>query len=185
METEIYKNLSLENLTNEEWKDVVGYEGSYKVSNYGRVKSLNYSRTGIANILKPKKQKNGYLYVCLYNKGKIEYILIHRLVMKTFVPEHDFYRNCINHKDENKTNNCVDNLEWCTNKENNNYGTRNKRASKSKSKKICQYRKDGLMVKEWDSLKEAEKHGFGHSHISDCCKGKRKSHKGFIWKYKE
>ena len=116
----------------EVWKDVVGYEGQYMVSNLGRIKSLNYRRTGTEHMLKPSMKKprtnnsTGYYWVCLCDKHGIHRMgLIHRLVMDAFCPNPDpeLYTH-INHKDENGRNNKLDNLEWCTPKYNINYGTR-------------------------------------------------------------
>ena len=105
----------------EEWRDITGYEGKYQVSNLGRVKSLNYRRTGKDKVLKQLKNPQGYLAATLYRDGKSKKFLIHRLVAQAFLPNLDELPE-INHKDENKKNNCVDNLEWCTSKYNKNYG---------------------------------------------------------------
>lgn len=112
------------------WKDIKGYKGYYQVSNLGRVKSLDrYSidRRGGKHFLKgiiltPYLCK-GYLRICLHVNGKQKQLAVHRLVAEAFIPNPNNYPQ-INHKDENKTNNTVDNLEWCTAKYNNNYGTR-------------------------------------------------------------
>ena len=105
---------------NEIWKYIDGYEGLYKVSNLGRVKSLNYRRSGKERMLKPGNTGDGYLFVILYKNGKIKYFTIHRLVANAFLENPD-HKSDVNHKDENKTNNRVDNLEWVTRKENINY----------------------------------------------------------------
>lgn len=111
------------------WKDIKGYEGKYQVSNYGSVKTLNYRRTGTARLLIPKNDK-GYLAVGLYKNGKRKMFLIHRLVAEAFIPNPENLPQ-VNHIDEDKTNNYVENLEWCTQSYNNNYGTRLKRVSES------------------------------------------------------
>lgn len=111
------------------WKDIQGYDGLYQVSNIGRVKSLNYSRTGKEKILKPCKA-NGYLQVYLYKEGKSKMYKIHRLVAMAFIPNPDNLP-CVNHIDEDKSNNCEDNLEWCTVAYNNTYGTRIQRQAES------------------------------------------------------
>lgn len=116
------------------WKDIKNYEGLYQVSNLGNVRSLNrIVNCNIKNnnkaikkgkILKPNKKRNGYLQVCLLNKQKRKYCNIHRLVAETFIPNLN-HLSQVNHIDENKDNNCVDNLEWCSPKYNCNFGTRN------------------------------------------------------------
>ena len=120
--SEIYKNLDLNDLPNEIWLSIEGYEGLYEVSNMGRVKSLR-DRYGNPRekILSQVDNGNDYLIVNLWKNGKMKHYLVHRLVATSFIQNPNGYR-CVNHKDENKTNNCVDNLEWCTQKYNCNYG---------------------------------------------------------------
>lgn len=170
------------------WLPVVGYEGRYEVSNLGNVKSLNYENKGYVKLLKPGVIKKGYLYVYLTKNGKEKRFFIHRLVAEAFIPNW-FDDPQVNHIDEDKTNNNVDNLEWCDCKYNNNHGTRNNRISEKntngkKSKPVIQYTKTGEFVKEWPSIMEADRNGFHHSVITKCCRGERQSHKGFIWRYK-
>lgn len=160
------------------WHDIDGYKGLYQVSNKGRVKSLKY---GKERILRPGWMSGGYLFVILCKNGNQSKQRIHRLVAQAFIsnPEN---KSQVNHLDENKLNNCVENLEWATAKENNNYGTRNERASK----KILQYSKSGDFIREWQSAAEVERVlDICSSNITKCCKGKRKSSGGFIWIYKE
>ncbi len=95
------------------WKDIKGFEGKYQISNFGNVKNLNYYRKGIVKILKPIKHNSGYNAINLSFKGKNKQYLIHRLVAETFIPNPNKYE-FVNHKDENKRNNKVENLEWCT-----------------------------------------------------------------------
>lgn len=108
----------------EVWKDISGYEGLYQISNFGRVKSLprKYKKRYIKNenIKSPSKLPKGYLRIGLCKEGKIKYYAIHRLVAESFIPNKD-NKPCVNHKDCNPSNNKVDNLEWCTYLENNNY----------------------------------------------------------------
>lgn len=185
-------------MENEIWKDIEGYEGLYQVSNLGRVKSLERKVSTINNgtkclkhidesILKPIKISNGYITINLYINGIRKKHFVHRLVANAFIPNPNNYSQ-VNHKDENKENNSVDNLEWCTSKYNMNFGTRNQRASNSLtngklSKKVFQYNLNGELVNEWISIKEAARNGFNDSCITICCKGIRPTHKGFIWKY--
>ena len=119
-------------MTEEIWRPIVGYEGLYEVSNTGRVRSLDryvkcdYEKYRLhkGKVLSPGKDKDGYLSVVLSCNGKHKKIAVHRLVAQAFIPNPDDLP-IINHKDEDKTNNRVDNLEWCTVKYNMNYGTRN------------------------------------------------------------
>lgn len=133
----------------EKFKDIEGYEGLYQVSNKGRVKSLNYKRSGKTKILKPQNHKNGYLFVGLTKNNKRTHYLIHKLVAQSFIPNPNNLPQC-NHLDENKHNNCVNNLCWCTAKENMNYGTRNERAAKSNSIKQKNNPKRSTQIKSLD-----------------------------------
>ena len=99
------------------WKNIEGYEGKYQVSNLGRVKSM----IGQEKVLHPKKHRNGHLQIGLHKDKKRKTMYIHRLVAQAFIPNPDNLP-CVNHKDENPNNNNVDNLEWCTQKYNCNYG---------------------------------------------------------------
>jgi hypothetical protein len=166
----------------EVWKDIPEYKRLYQVSNWGRVKSLNYNNTGKEGILKPCKNKYGYMKVGLYKNGVGKTHNIHRLVALAFIPN-DYNLPCINHKDENKQNNKVENLEWCTVKQNTNYGTSIERASEAKKIPIIQYTLDGEFIRIWDSITQAEQE-LNLSHISDCCKNKRNKCGGYIWRYK-
>ena len=122
------------NIVKEEWRPVDGYE-NYEVSNFGRVKSLNYHRTDKEGILKPGKNKDGYLYVGLCRNGKMKYFKVHKLVAEAFLPNPECFEQ-VNHKDEDKTNNCVSNLEFCDAKYNSNFGSRNKRIASALSKPV-------------------------------------------------
>lgn len=157
------------NLENEIWKDIEGYEGNYKISNCGRVKSLNYRHTKKEKILKPHLNTSNYLQVEL--KGKP--FQIHRLVAKAFIPNPDNLPQ-VNHKDENTVRNDVDNLEWCTQQYNIDY---------SQSKEVYQYNKEGDLIKKWKSCNECGRNGFNAKHVSECCRSKLKTHKGYIWSY--
>lgn len=161
----------------EEWKDIKSYEGLYQISNLGRVKSLNYNKTNTISVLKPGKCR-GYLQVSLCKNGEHKYFKVHRLVAQAFIPNPNNYKE-VNHKDEDKTNNRVDNLEWCTSKYNSNYGTRNKRASEKRkgSKNPKAHRVQcSTTGKKFNCIKEAtEYYLINSSSISACCRGKRKS----------
>ena len=171
------------------WKDIEGYQGIYQVSSLGKVKSLNFNHAKKEKILKPFSNKDGYLRVNLCKEGKSKQYLVHRLVAKVFIPNPE-NKPEVNHKDEDKTNNKVENLEWMTCKENSNHGTRNERMAKSlQNHKQTSKPIYGINIKtneriEFPSTAEAERNGFNHSHIVDCLKGRLKTHKGYKWFYK-
>lgn len=166
----------------EEWKDIIGYKGLYQVSNIGRVKSLKY---GKERILRGGKDRYGYLHVTLYKDGKAKCHRVHRLVAQAFLPN-PLNLLEVNHKDENKENNTVSNLEWVSAKENCNYGTRNERRAAKQSKPVLQLTLNGQLVREWPSMNEAQRlGGYNQGKISLVCVGKRNIHKGYKWKYKE
>ncbi|MBQ2397422.1 MAG: NUMOD4 motif-containing HNH endonuclease [Bacteroidales bacterium] len=164
------------------WRDIEGYVGCYQVSNLGKVKSLKY---GKERILTASKSIYGYLIVNLRKDGKQKHYLIHRLVASAFLPNIDNLPQ-VNHIDEDKTNNRVENLEWCSAEYNSNFGTRNKRSGykrinhTSKSKKV-------LCVetgKIYPSAHQVERDlGFLNGNISKVCNCKRKSAYGYTWRY--
>ncbi len=181
------------------WRDVIGYEGLYQVSSLGRVRSYDRKvrsrygnlRTIKGRILKILKIWSGYGYVRL-SRGRVsKHHSIHRLVATTFIPNPSNLP-CVNHKDENKFNNCVTNLEWCNWRYNANYGTRNTRVSQRRrnlesiSKPVSQYSKSGELICEYPSAKEAERiTGINNANIISCCIGRLHCHSagGYIWKY--
>lgn len=182
------------------WKNIKDYEGLYQVSNWGRVKSLkrlvkSHNKWGECyitineKILKTFDNNLGYLFIRLSKNNKIKNYYIHKLVAEHFIPNPNNLPE-VNHKDECKSNNIYTNLEWCDRKYNVNYGNRLKKISKKLknkkewSKPVIQYTLDGQFVKEWESINEADRNGYNHGHIAACCLGKRKTHKGYIWKYK-
>lgn len=166
------------NQKEEIWKDVKGYEGLYKVSNLGRVKAIRNNL-----IRKPRAGRHGYLYVNLCKNGVHKTFKIHRLVALHFI-ENPNNHPMINHKDEIKTNNIVDNLEWCDEKYNVNYGTGLLRRAKTQTRKIIQYSIKGEIIKEWNGLREIKENtGFSQSSISQCCNKKYKTSYGFVWRY--
>lgn len=154
-------------MKNEIWKDVPNYEGLYQVSNYGRLKSLEKSVKFYSGYAKKKCERkyperiicknhiaNGYLQLELYKNGKAKKIKMHRLVAETFIPNPNNYP-CVNHKDENKLNNCVDNLEWCTYSYNNSYNNchiRRGKTQKGKSKTLITYNGETKTISEWAKI---------------------------------
>lgn len=173
------------------WKNIKGYEGFYQISDMGCVKSLERTvikkdgrkQTVKERILKPAMTKDGYLMTYLCSSQKRKWFRVHRLVCEAFHENPDG-KTQVNHINENKTDNRACNLEWCTVKENNNHGTRNARIAETLSKPIGQYTIDGEFVKVWSSVMEAQRQaGFDCGHISSVANGKRKTHKGFVWKY--
>lgn len=175
-------------MKDEIWRDVKGYEGHYKVSNLGRVRSLKY---GKERVLKPKMNRKGYLCVSLCKNGKYKHCKVHRLVAIAFIPNPDNLP-CINHIDECKNNNIETNLEWCDAAYNTNYGTGVERRAKKLtnrpdcSKRVYQYTKSGAFVRSYASTHEAARQsGIKQSDISRCCLNKPKHHTagGYIWRY--
>lgn len=171
------------------WKPISGYEGLYEVSSHGRVSSLN-SSVKVDNYIKvPQINQKGYhrVELCVARRRKSHGI--HRLVAQAFIPNPE-NKPEVNHKDENKSNNFIENLEWMSHIENSNYGTRNRRVAEANtngkmSKKVGQFTLDGLLVKIWPSTMEASRAGYSQSKISKCGNNKHNTHKGFIWKYLE
>ena len=169
------------------WKDIKDFEGIYQVSSFGRIKSLQmYANGGYKKrekILKPCNNGNGYFIVYL-RKDKKRYVkYIHRLVAEAFIFNPNNYK-CINHKNEIKTDNKKENLEWCTYKYNNNYGKHNEKLSKSKRKLVNQYDLQGNFIRTWDGIRIAMEET-NSRHIVECCKNKIKSSGGYIWRYYE
>ena len=164
----------------EVWKDIQGYEGLYQVSNMGRVKSLertvwngrSYYKAP-ERILKAGKAR-GYLRVMLCKDGKGKWYPVHRLVAIAFIPNPDNLPE-VNHKDENKQNNCVENLEWCTRQYNVEY---------SKAKVVIGINKISGLILEFPSAYEASRQtNINRGNICNCLKGRIKSAGGYVWYY--
>ena len=165
------------------WKDILGYEGKYQVSNWGRVKSLNYRNTGKEGILKGVANGNGYLEVILFKEGKGKHYRINRLVAQAFLPNPDNLPE-VNHKDEDKQNNCVENLEYCSKLYNINYGTGSKRSAEKRSKPLFGINKVSGLILEFPSIAEASRQtGINKGNICNCLKGKANSAGGYVWYY--
>lgn len=176
------------------WNDIPDFENQYQASDLGRIKSLDrvvvysdgrkYSYK--SKIIKPSTINSGYNIARLSVNCVCKNFLIHRLVWMAFngkIPE----GMQINHKDENRTNNKLSNLELVTCKENINWGThKDKQKKAQKNLPVIQYDLNGNFIKEWNGVREVENTlGYYHSNISICCKGKVKTAYGYIWKYKE
>lgn len=164
------------------WKEAVGYEGLYKISSVGNGESQRQRKVP----LKPLMNKDGYLYFILTDReGKRHTCYIHRLVAQAFVVNDDpVHKTEINHKDQNKTNNSFENLEWCDRDYNLNYGDCIKRGSENRKKKTAQYDLNGNLIKIWNSPTDAANElKIDRNGIYLCCKGTTKSSGNFIWKY--
>lgn len=173
----------------EEWRDVEGYEGLYKISSYGNVYGIRSKK-----MLKQKDNK-GYLMVNLYKDNHCKTFAVHRIVAKKFVPNREGKRE-VNHIDENKKNNKASNLEWVTPKENANWGSRNKRISEyvrshpgigfcRNSRKLKQIDpKSNEVINIYNSISEVCKiYGYHQGNISECCLGKRNKANGYKWEF--
>ena len=187
-------------LTDEIWKDIKGYEGLYQASTLGEIrriesvvvdKNKKRIRTFKNKKIKQILRKDGYYFVNLSKNGKVKTAKVHRLIAETFL-KNDVNYNIINHKDGNKINNNVTNLEWCTcshnTKEAYRLGLRKpnilKEALNGRSKPVLQYDTSKNFIKKWSCIKEASKKlKIKDSNISLVCKGKRKTAGGHIWKY--
>lgn len=172
------------------WKDIPEFCG-YKASNMGRIKSFLRDKTKKGKILDLHIGVGGYVYVVLRKNKKSYNLRLHRIIAKCFINNPKNFP-CVNHKNEIKTDNRAENLEWCNFSYNANYGKRNKqianklRNNSKTSFKIAQFSKNGDFVKVWPSSKEIQRNLNYHSgHIIKCCKGKHKSAYGYIWKYKK
>lgn len=190
------------------WKPIKDFENLYEISNFGRIKSLkkewkvfnyksnNYTNIGFnERIMKPSISKCGYYQVNLCKKGKNYGKLIHRLVAETFLKNLNNYP-CVNHIDGNKLNNNINNLEWCTYKENSKHSWENglqKSYLKGKygkehnlAKAVNQYNKNGVLIKKWDCISDASRElKIDNGRITKCCKKEKYCHTagGYIWEY--
>lgn len=173
------------------WKAIKDYEGLYEINDFGEVKSLERKvkkqdgyRTVKEKIICQKPNECGYPIVQLCKDGKKSYFAVHRLVAITFLDNPNNLPQ-VNHKDENKLNNCVSNLEWCTAKYNTNYGSRIERVSTKRKLPIQQFDLQGNLIKEWDSAKDIQDNlGYPTSNICSACKGRQKTAYNFVWRYK-
>ena len=149
-------------------KDIKNYEGLYAVTSCGKVWSYKNEK-----FLEPKVQRDGYLFVSLWKDGKVKNYRIHRLVAEAYIPNPDNLPQ-VDHIDNDKTHNYLNNLQWITNRDN---------CRKSKNKPILQYDLDGNFIREWNSATDVGREV--QSHICQCLKGKYKTAYGYKWVYKE
>lgn len=176
----------------EQWKDIKDYEGLYQVSNMGRIRSLDRLVKGgygcqkliKGKIIKPYEAPSGYYKLSLYSHRKREMVYVHKTVAENWLPNPDNLP-CINHKDENKKNNSVDNLEWCSYSYNNTYNGKQKITAEKTSKAVYQYSLSGELIKEWKSTMDIQRStGYLNGNIGKACRGKYKQAYGFKWSYK-
>lgn len=158
------------------WKNIKGYE-QYQVNNLGQIKRNN-------KILKPIKSRNGYLHIFLYSNGKAKQMLVHRIVAKAFIENKNNLEE-INHKDGNKENNSVNNLEWCTRKQNVQHFFYTNQQNDNKPKSVIQYDLSGRKINEFSSIRKASKETKVSAHnIIYCCRGEKPTASNYIWCYK-
>lgn len=173
------------------WKPIEGFD-NYMISNLGRVKSCKY---GKERIMKPLKDKYGYLAIHLLKDKKSNNKRIHRLVALAFIPNVE-NKPCIDHINTNRSDNRVENLRWVTYKENNNNPLTNEKRSINSGnlgkfgklshyhKPTLQFSKDGEFIRKWDCARDIQRElGFDEHYISSCCNKRRKTANGFIWRH--
>ncbi len=159
----------------EVWRDIQGFEGLYEVSNYGNVRSLKY---GKIKYLKPSNNGRGYYQVILCKNGKAKQFTVHRLVANAFIENPNGY-NEINHINEDKTNNKVENLEWCTHKYNKRF---------SSAKQVMGISKDGRKTILLEATVDGDSLGYKFQNIAAAANGKfnkigNHKYKKFDWFY--
>ena len=157
---------------------IEGFE-KYEVSNLGKVRNIKSGR-----ILKPFPNRDGYLGHSLCENNKRKHLYLHRIIATAFI-DNPGKKPQVNHIDENKLNNDLSNLEWCTAKENLIHGTRTKRAAEKRFKKVIQLDLNDNVLNEFESMGQAEREtGVPSGNISRCCNGERKSAGGYKWRRK-
>lgn len=167
------------------WKPVKGYEGLYEVSNKGMVRSLNYRGTGRCEVLCQGGRGNSYRKVVLFKgSGKGLSKDVHRLVADAFLDNEEQLPE-VNHKDEDKSNNASDNLEWCAIAYNRAYGSRGKKISKALSKPVEAFDSSGKVLHKFESLVAANQKGFSQAAISNVIAGRVPRHKELYWRFSD
>lgn len=180
-------------MLNEQWKNIINYEQYYEISNYGRVRRIKYDNVAngtkykLPYYIKPRIDKDGYLRYTLSLKGKNKSYYAHRLVAIHFIPNPNNLP-CVNHKHGNKNDNSVEELEWCSIRDNNLHALKSGlRVMKNNklSKQVEQYDLKGNLLNIYKSANDAKRiTGYSQGHISECCRGEKTQYKGYIWKYK-
>lgn len=172
-------------MNNMNMKPIKDFENLYYVCDNGNVWSVKRHK-----YLKQDTNSCGYKRVVLYKDGKLYHKLVHRLVAEAFIPNPNNLPQ-VNHKDEDKSNNQVNNIEWVSAFDNVHYGTALQRRvckqfnNKYRSKAVIQYDKNFIMIKEYPSIMEAQRQtGYANTNISVACKHKHKTVGGFYWRYK-
>ena len=162
----------------ETFVEIEGFE-NYEVSNLGKVRNIKSGR-----MLKPHLNHNGYLKHHLYRHDKQKELFLHRIIAIAFI-DNPGKKPQVNHIDENKLNNDLSNLEWCTERENAIHGTRTKRVAEKLSQKVIQLDLNDNILNVFKSMRQAEREtGIDATSISACCNGKRKSAGGYKWRRK-
>lgn len=171
-------NEEWEDVPEEEWRDVLGFEELYQVSNLGKVRTIKKGEAEMAQ----QENRNGYMTVHLRNKGVERRAMVHRLVAEAFIPNPNELRD-VNHKNGNKADNRIENLEWTTHSDN---MTHSFRELGKNVRHIVQIGLDGTFIERWNSIVEAsEATGICRTDIQKCCKGERTMAGAFEWKYEE
>lgn len=168
-------------MADERWMPVAGFEGYYEVSDRGRVRSLSRRFSRVERVMVPFVRKDGYKLVQLRKDGRREGKLVHRLVAEAFIPNPDMLP-VVNHKNENPSDNRVENLEWCDQKYNANYGTAQSRKAEKVSKRVSAKDEDGRILATFRSQSVAESMtGISQNAISMCVHGLQKTAGGYSW----
>ena len=162
-----------------EWRTVKEYS-NYEVNQFGQIRHKKRKQ-----ILKPRSNKGGYQYVNFKIDGKNINFAVHRIVANAFIPNPNGYTE-VNHKDYDRMNNCVDNLEWVTSSQNKVHAYLKLENKTSRGKAVEQYTKDGQYIKTFESISAAaEEMGCCVGAISNCCLGRTKTSQGFLWRFVE
>lgn len=162
-----------------EWRQVKEHQ-NYEVNQFGEIRHKKRQQ-----ILKPRRNPGGYLYVCFKVNGKNTNFAVHRIVANAFIPNPNEKQE-VNHKDYDKTNNCVANLEWVSGSENKKHAFQKKENKDKRGKEVAQYSKNGDFIAIYPTISEAAQKTNGSiGAISNCCRGRSKTSGGFRWSFVE